>query len=170
MGRLPNAIAHAKAIAFAKCSVWVKTYKCHKHVKNHSTRPVEVFCEKNGSKKRQILEKWDNFENHPSCKGYSLCKMVSLGQKSQTRKLCEKPVYKHIKFVLCKKVRFKKRQMFQLWHNFEIGQKHAKNHSTRTAQLFLAKNGSKNTKYWRNETISKIGHLAKAIAFAKWLV
>ena len=34
----------------------------------------------------------------------------------------------------------------------------------------------KNTKYWRNETISKIGHLAKAIAhaksiaFAKWSV
>ena len=28
----------------------------------------------------------------------------------------------------------------------------------------------KNTKYLRNETIFKIGHLAKAIAFAKWSV
>ena len=50
MGRLPNAIAHAKAIAFPKWSVWLKTYKCKKHVKNHLTRPVEVFCEKNCSK------------------------------------------------------------------------------------------------------------------------
>ena len=37
-------------------------------------------------------------------------------------------------------------------------------------------NRSKNTKYWRNERILKMGHLAKAIghaksiAFAKWSV
>ena len=40
----------------------------------------------------------------------------------------------------------------------------------------VQKTARKNTKYWRNETISKIGHLAKAIAhaksiaFAKWSV
>ena len=32
------------------------------------------------------------------------------------------------------------------------------------------KAAQKNTKYSRNETILKIGHLAKAIAFAKWSV
>ena len=31
----------------------------------------------------------------------------------------------------------------------------------------VQKTARKNTKYWRNETISKIGHLAKAIAHAK---
>ena len=40
----------------------------------------------------------------------------------------------------------------------------------------VKKTARKNTKYWRNETILKIGHLAKAIAhakaiaFAKWSV
>ena len=31
----------------------------------------------------------------------------------------------------------------------------------------MQKTAGKNTKYWRNETILKIGHLAKAIAHAK---
>ena len=40
----------------------------------------------------------------------------------------------------------------------------------------VQKTAQKNTKYWRNDTILKIGHLAnaiahaKAIAFAKWSV
>ena len=65
--------------------------------------------QKNGSKKHQILEKWDNFEYNPSfkgyspCKGYSLCKMVSLGQKVKMPKTCEKPFYKNSTLVLCKK-------------------------------------------------------------------
>ena len=42
--------------------------------------------------------------------------------------------------------------------------------------FFVEKNVRKNNKYWSNETILKIGHLAKAIAhtkaiaFAKWSV
>ena len=51
-------IAHlAKAIAFAKWSVWVKNEKCQKHAKHHSTRLLELFCAKNRSKKHQIFEK-----------------------------------------------------------------------------------------------------------------
>ena len=46
-------------------------------------------------------------------------------------------------------------------------QKHAKNYFTRTLQLVCAKTARKNTKYCGNETIFKIGHLAKAIANAK---
>jgi len=34
----------------------------------------------------------------------------------------------------------------------------------------VQKTARKNTKYSKNETILKIGHLAKAIAFAKWSV
>ena len=42
--------------------------------------------------------------------------------------------------------------------------------------VLCKKTARKNTKYWRNETVLKIGHLAKAIAhekaiaFAKWSV
>ena len=66
-------------------------------------------AQKNGSKKHQILEKWDNFENRPSCKGYSPCKGSSLfkivffGQKLQMLKTCKKPLYKNSTLVLCKK-------------------------------------------------------------------
>ena len=57
IGHLAKAIAHAKAIAFAKWSVSVKNLKCQKHAKHHSTKTPELFCAKNCSKKNQILEK-----------------------------------------------------------------------------------------------------------------
>ena len=65
--------------------------------------------QKTALKKHQIFEKWDNFENRPSCKGYnpckgySICKMVSLGQKLKMPKPCEKPSYKIIRVLFCKK-------------------------------------------------------------------
>ena len=101
---------------------------------------IIMFLCKNRSKKQQILEKWDNFENRPCCKGYSpckvysLCKMVSLGQKLKMPKTCEKPFYNIIRVAVCKK------------------------------------NSRKKTKYWRNKKISKFGHLTKAIAHAKSMV
>ena len=61
----------------------------------------------------------------------AFAKKVSLGQKLKMPKTCEKPFYKNIKVVLCKKT------------------------------------APKNTKYSRNKTSLKIGHLAKAIAHAK---
>ena len=45
----------AKAIAFAKWSVWFKNKKCQKPAKNHSRRTLALFCGKNSSKKHQIL-------------------------------------------------------------------------------------------------------------------
>ena len=51
------------------------------------------IMQKNGSKKTANIEKWDHFENwqkKPQCKDYSLCKVVSLGQKLKLRKACEK--------------------------------------------------------------------------------
>ena len=51
----------AKAIDFAKWSVWVKKSKDQKHAKTDSTSTLELFCAKNRSKKHQILEKWDHF-------------------------------------------------------------------------------------------------------------
>ena len=69
-----------------------------------------LLWKKNLSKKHQIFEKWDNFENRLSCKGYSpcrgytLCKRVSLGQKLKIPKRCEKPFHKIIRVVLCKEI------------------------------------------------------------------
>ena len=52
-----------------------------KHGKNDSLIMLDLFCAKNRLRKHQLFGKWDDFENRPSCKGYSFCKMVSLGQK-----------------------------------------------------------------------------------------
>ena len=98
---------YAKAIAFAKWSVWVKNENCEKHAKNSCRSTLQLYYAKNGSKKQLIFEKWDHFENWqkgPQCEGYySLCKMVSLGQKLKMPKTCDKRLYKHIRLVLCKK-------------------------------------------------------------------
>ena len=93
----------AKAIDFAKWSVWVKNSNGQKRAKNDSTSTLELFCAKNRCKKHQIFEKWDHFGNRPSCKGYRLCKMVSLGQNFKWPKKFEKRFYKHVRVVLCKK-------------------------------------------------------------------
>ena len=68
-----------------------------------------MFCAKNRTENQQIFEKWDHFENRPfskgcnPCKGYSLCKMVRLGQKFKMPKTCEKRFYKSIRVVPRKK-------------------------------------------------------------------
>ena len=109
IGHLAKAIAHAKAMAFAKWSVGSKIKNAKNMRKTILQELLELFCAKNRSKKHQIFQKWDDFENRPSCKGYSpckgysLCKMVSLGQKLKMPKTCEKPFYKNIRVVLCKK-------------------------------------------------------------------
>ena len=109
-------------------------------------------------------------------------------------KTYEKLFYKNIRVVLCKN-RSKKHQIFQKWDNLEnwksckgyslckmvnLWQKLKKPNTCekpfyRNIRVVLSKKtAGKNTKYSRNETIWKIGHLAKAtahakaIAFAKW--
>ena len=47
--------------------------------------------------------------------------------------------------------------------------KHVKIDSASLLEIFCAKKAGKNIKYSRNKTILKIGHLAKAIAFA-WAI
>ena len=125
----------AKPIAFAK---WISLGQKLKFTKTREKRlfnHIRVFSvQKNRFRNYQISEEWDDFGNRPSCKGYSLCKMVSLGQKLRFTKTCEKRFFNHIR--VCS----------------------------------VQKTASENTKYSRNETILKIGHRAKATAFAKWSV
>ena len=50
--------------------------------KNGSTSTLQLFYAKNGSEEQLIFEKREHFENGqkwPQCKGYSPCKMGSLG-------------------------------------------------------------------------------------------
>ena len=54
---IAKAIAHVKAIAFAKESVLVKNEKCQKHAKNDSTRILELFCEKTARKNTKTARK-----------------------------------------------------------------------------------------------------------------
>ena len=92
----------------------------------HSTRTLDLFYAKNGSKKQPIFEKWDHFENSqkwPQCKGYSLCKMVSLAQKLKMPKTCDKRLYKHIRLVLWKKNSSKNQLIFEKWDHFQNWQK-----------------------------------------------
>ena len=55
-----------------------------------------------------------------------------------------------------------------IWVQNQNSKKYVKIYSTKLLQLLCGKNLSKNIKYWRNETIFKIGHHAKAIAHAKF--
>ena len=78
--------------------------------------------QKNRPKKRVIFEKWDHFEywpKWPPCKGYSLCKIIILGQKIKLSKTYQKRVYKHIIVILWKKNCSKKHLIFQKWDHFE---------------------------------------------------
>ena len=94
---------HAKPIAFAKSSLWVKNSNSKKHVKIYSASDLQMFCAKNRLKKHQIFQKWDDFENRPSCKAYSLCKIVTLGQKFKFQKTCQNLFSKWFTNVLRKK-------------------------------------------------------------------
>ena len=74
---------HAKAIAFAKSSLWVKNQNCQKHAKNNSTTTLELFCAKKTLQKTPNIQKKTTFQkwpNWPLCKGYSLWKIVTFGQ------------------------------------------------------------------------------------------
>ena len=109
---------HAKAIAHAKSSVSVKNSNSKKHVKIHCTNHLELFCEKNRSKKQQIFEKWEHFENRPSCKGYSPCKILSFGQKLKFKKHVKIHSTNHLE-LFCAKNRSEKQQIFEKWEHFE---------------------------------------------------
>ena len=141
-------------------------------------------------------------KGYSPCKGYSVCKMVGLGQKFKMPKKCEKLFHKNITSVLCKKPpektpniremrqfsksailqRLQATQRLQPLQNGRFGSKvkNAKNMLKTILQehksCAVQKTARKNTRYQRNGTIFKIGHIAKAIAhaktipFAKWSV
>ena len=101
--------------------------------------------QKNGSKKQLIFEKWEHFENcqkWPLSKGYSLCKIFTLGQKLKMQKNMLKTFRQHFAVVLCKK-RLQKTANIRKVRHFEKCQKWApsKDHSLTLGQkLKMEKN------------------------------
>ena len=121
--------------------------------------------------------------------------MVSLGQKLNMPKTCEKPFYKNIRVVLCsvektarKNTRYSRNKVIlKIGHlaqaiahekpkplqNGQFGSKikYVKNKRKTILQEYwncsVEKTDRNNTKYSRNKITLNINHLAKAIAFAK---
>ena len=82
---------NGKALAFAKLSVWFNIQNAQKHAKKPSRNVFKLLCAKKGSQKHLILEKsqlFDLGQNWPQCKGYSLWKIVSVGQNLKRSKTC----------------------------------------------------------------------------------
>ena len=79
-----------------------------------------MFCAKNPYKKHEILKKWEYFENRPSCKGYTPCKILTLAQKFKFQEICQNPFYKSFPVVLRKK-RLEKTWNTKKWNHFENG-------------------------------------------------
>ena len=77
-------------------------------IKFRKTCEKRFFNHIRGALCKKPLEKTPNIRemrrvgNRPSCEGYSLGKMVSLGQKLKFTKTCEKRFFNHIRVVLCK--------------------------------------------------------------------
>ena len=117
-------------------------------------------------------EKFENrpyCKGYSPCKRYSLCTMVSFGQNLKIPKTCVKLIHNNIRVGLCKKPPEKTPNIGELekfenwpyckgyiahakaivfakwsaWVKIKKCQKHEKNPSTVTLQLFCAKNRSK---------------------------
>ena len=68
-------------------------------------KTLPLFYGKNYEKKQLIFEKLDHFESWqklPPSKGYSLCKMVTLGQKLKMQKTWLKRFYKTLQLIYAK--------------------------------------------------------------------
>ena len=77
--------------------------KIPKNISNPFYKSFTVVLCKKPLKKHEIFENWEHFENRPSCKGYSPCKILTLAQKLKFQKTCQNPFYKSFTVVLCKK-------------------------------------------------------------------
>ena len=98
--------------------------------------------------------------------GYSLCKILHLGQKSKLPKTCYNTFCIHIGGILCKKPYKKKQRQKQIKKQKKQKQN---TDNKKEHQVFQEKKEPLEKtplKYSRNETMVIIAYLANAIAFA----
>ena len=96
----------AMVMAFAKWSLWVKIRNGKKTCNKRFYKTLQFYA-KDSSKKQLIFEKWDHSDNwqekRPPSKGYSICKIVTLGQKWKMQENMLKTFLQEIPVFLCKK-------------------------------------------------------------------
>ena len=97
---------YAKAITFAKSSLWVK----NKIQKNMSKSILQIMYSCSVQATARKNTKYSRNEtifkighHAKALQNQRLCKILSLGQKLKFRKKCENPFYKSFRVVLCKK-------------------------------------------------------------------
>ena len=98
--------------------------KLSKTCQKHSRTTLELFCARKRLQKT-VVEKGQHFQNDQNwrpCKGYTPCKIVTLGQKQKVSKTCEKHHENHIRFVLCKKTGPSKHLVLEKGQHFQNGQ------------------------------------------------
>ena len=74
--------------------------------KNMSKSILQIIyscCVQKTAPKSTKYSRNETFENRPSCKGYSACKILTLGQKLKFQKTCQNAFSKSFTVVLCKK-------------------------------------------------------------------
>ena len=175
---------HAKAIAHAKSSRWVKKLKFQKTCQNPFYKSFTVvLCKK-------PLEKTPNIREMRLCCKSAITQRLQpiqnphFGSKIKIPKNMSKSILQIIQSCSVQKTARKNTKYSRnetilkighhakarahgkcsVWVKNKNSKKHVKIHSTNHLELFCAKNCSKNTKQSRNESILKIGHHAKAIA------
>ena len=94
---------HAKAIAYAKSSFWLKI----KIQKNMSTSILQIIyscsVQRTASRNTKYLRNESILKiGHHACKGHSPCKILTLAQKLKFQKTCQNPFYKSFTVVMCK--------------------------------------------------------------------
>ena len=104
-----NRPSHAKTINHAKAIYPFQIGQFGskiKNTKNYCLRTLKVLLWKKPFAKtpniRQIRPFWKSAfsgKGYSPCKGYSSCKIVSLGPKLKMPKTCEKPFYRNIRVV-----------------------------------------------------------------------
>ena len=77
--------------------------KFHKTCQNAFSKSFRVVLFKIPLQKTPNIREIRHFENRPSCKGYSPCKILTLGQKLKFQKTCQNAFSKSFRVVLCKK-------------------------------------------------------------------
>ena len=91
--------------------------------KNMSNSILQIIyshsVQKTALKNTKYSRNKNHFENRPSCRRYSQCKILTLGQKLKFKKLCQTPFSKSFRVVLCKKT-FQKTPNIRKMKPFQI--------------------------------------------------
>ena len=118
-------ISHnAKAIAFAKLSVWIKTKNAPNMAKKHSRNVFKLLCAKNGSQKHLIFEKSKVFHHGQNChnaKAIAFAKLSVWVKIKNAQKIAKKHSRNVFK-LLCAKNGSQKHLIFEKSKVFHHGQ------------------------------------------------